>query len=271
MSGQECDGTQVSSREADGTPMSYAALVRRFHAEPGGKLYCLHGDPMAFRVALSAAIQVLMRGAQVALVDGANRFDAYFIAEFARRVASHGGPSPDTLLQRIHVSRAFTCYQMEAVVTERLPAFLARTGAPVAVVFGPLDTFYDEQAPLFEVKAGIRRMMEALQRMRDAGIGILVASQDVRLGSRERSGLFPRFVTAMDEVYAVEHREGRLFLHRSNAADILAHEQSHQQNRLKGNRHGTHRADIHNGVAGGNRELGKIQTRAAQRRSGSYG
>lgn len=196
--------------EVDSSAVSYATLVHRFHAAPNGKLYCLHGGAMAFRVALSTAAQVLLRGMTVALVDGANRFDAYFIAEFARRLASRGGPPPERLLDRIYVSRAFTCYQMEAVVTERLPAFLDRSGSPVAVIFGPLDTFYDDQAPYFEVKAGVERMIAALHRMRACGRGVLTASLDVRLAAKERSMLFPRFAAAMDDVYLVHQEEGRL-------------------------------------------------------------
>jgi hypothetical protein len=234
---------------------SYSALVRGFHEEPTGKLYCLHGDALVFRVALSAAIQALMRGMPVALVDGANRFDAYFIAEFARRVASHGGPSPENLLGRIHVSRAFTCYQMEAVVTERLPAFLEKTGSTVAVLFGPLDTFYDDQAPLFEVKAGVERMIGALHAMRAAGIGVLTASRDTRLASRERSGLFPRLASAMDEVYAVDQPEGRLTLRREVAPPALERTHEQKNDNVRRNAHGTHRTHIHHGIAAGNRQL----------------
>ncbi len=200
--------TSLALRPATG--ISYAALVSRFHAEPHGKLFCLHGDPTVFRVALSAASQALLRGKTVAVVDGANRFDAYFIAEFARHVEARGGPPPGELLDRIHVSRAFTCYQMEAVITERLPKFLERTGSRIAVVFGPLDTFYDDQAPFFEAKAGMDRMTTTLRQLRDRDIGVLIASQDVRLASRERRSLFPRFSAAMDAVFTVGQDEAAL-------------------------------------------------------------
>ena len=64
--------------------------------------------------------------------------------------------TPENLLDNIFVSRAFTCYQMEAVITERLPAFVRRSRSPVVMIFGLLDTFYDEQAPLFEVRRELR-------------------------------------------------------------------------------------------------------------------
>jgi hypothetical protein len=117
--------------------------------------------------------------------------------------------TPEDFLDNIFVSRAFTCYQMEAVITERLPAFVRRTGAPVVVVFGLLDTFYDEQAPLFEVKAGVRRMVEALRALRGENIAVLLASTDVHPASKERNGLFPSLMSAMDEVYHVLETEGQ--------------------------------------------------------------
>lgn len=180
------------------------ALVRRFNAAPPGKLYCVHGGSEVFRLALNAVAVSLLRGVPVALVDGTNRFDIYAIARFARRLAARGGvsaPTPEDLLARVFVSRAFTCYQMEAVITERLPRFLAREKIPVAVVFGLLDTFYDEQAPLFEVQAGLGRMLESLRRLRRANVGVLLASQDTSPASSGRRSLFPRLAAGMDGVF----------------------------------------------------------------------
>jgi len=97
---------------------------------------------------------------------------------------------------------------MEAVITERLPAFVRRRGSPVVIIFGLLDTFYDDQAPLFEVKAGLRRIVEALRRMREANVAVLLASLDLRLASKERNGLFPYLMSAMDRVYRMDEDEG---------------------------------------------------------------
>jgi hypothetical protein len=241
----------ISLPPAAGVPaLSYAALVNQFHAAPQGKLYGLHGGGMVFRLALSIAARVLLKGMTVALVDGTNRFDVYFIAEFARRVAARGGPPPEVLLQRIFVSRAFTCYQMEAAVTERLPAFIVRSGAPVALLFGPLDSFYDDQAPLFEVNAGVDRMITALERIRDTGTAVLTASQEVRLASRERSRLLPRLVGAMDNMFLV------------NALTHVYPWRPHD---------GTNSTDIYHGTPAGGRELGKIPAGTPERRSGRDG
>ena len=163
------------------------------------------------------ASHALLRGVPVALVDGTNRFDAYYIAEFARKVTSQRlvkqRVPPEQLLRQIYVARAFTCYQMEATITERLPAFLRNAGAPIAIIFGLLDTFYDEQAPLFEVQASVGRIITALHRLKADNIAVLLASLDMKLESKERNRLFPRVSSAMDHVLeAVESESGYHFI-----------------------------------------------------------
>ncbi|MBI4535189.1 MAG: hypothetical protein HY708_02850 [Ignavibacteriae bacterium] len=188
------------------------SLIRQFEAAPPGKLFCLHGGtPLVFRLSLYAASHALLRGVPIALVDGTNRFDAYYIAEFARKVTSQTRKrvTPEQLLRQIFVARAFTCYQMEATITEQLPAFLKQKGATVAIIFGLLDTFYDEQAPLFEVKAGVQRIIAALHRLKAENISVLLASMDVKLESKERNMLLPRVLAAMDHsVQLIEEVDG---------------------------------------------------------------
>jgi len=195
----------------------YTTLARQFQSAPPGKLYSLVGtDSSVFRLSLSMASQALLRGVPIAVVDGSNRFDAYMIAEAARQItAGRSGRrvTPEELLNRIYVARAFTCYQMEATITERLPAFLRRIHAPVAMVFGLLDTFYDDQAPLFEVKASVERIICALHAMKKENISLLLASKEIKVESKERNGLLPRIHAAMDQVYWLDVESSLLDVH----------------------------------------------------------
>jgi hypothetical protein len=203
----------------------YSTLVQQFKAGPPGKLCCLHGTGSVFRLSLSAAAHVLLSGVPVTLVDGTNHFDVYYIAEFARRMASAaGGPSPDELLNNIFISRAFTCYQMEAVITERLPAFVIKKSSPLAIIFGLLDTFYDEQASLSDVRAGVRRIIGTLRQLKQAKISVLLASLDIKPASKERSALFPQVCSVMDEVYAITEEEGRPRIAREAGGEGREHE-----------------------------------------------
>jgi len=86
------------------------------------------------------------------------------------------------------------------------------------VIFGLLDTFYDEQAPFFEVSTALQRIITALQRLRDGNVAVLLASRDVTLASKERNGLFPVLLRSMDRVFhMVEAGEGRHILNESAA------------------------------------------------------
>lgn len=196
----------------------YTTWVRQFKAPPPGKLYLLHGGDTIFRLSLSAAAHVLLNGVPLTLVDGTNRFDVYYIAEFARKVTSRragGSPvTPEHLLENIFISRAFTCYQMEALVTDRLPEFVRKVQSPVVIIFGLLDTFYDEQAPLFEVRGSLRRITAALLRLKQEGISLLIASRDVRPASKGRDGLFPELASVMDRVFTLRDGDGRLWVER---------------------------------------------------------
>jgi hypothetical protein len=205
-------GTEPTpARGAGAALVPYKTLMQQFKAAPPGKLYCLHGSGGVFQLSLYAAAHALVKGVPITLVDGTNRFDVYYIAEFARKVTSQRLTqrplTPGQLLEKIYISRAFTCYQMEAAITERLPAFVKHAQSPVVIIFGLLDTFYDEQAPLFEVKTSLQRIIAALQRLKREHVSVLLASRDMKLESKERNGLFPKLMTAMDEVFEVTENE----------------------------------------------------------------
>ena len=162
------------------------------------------------------------------LVDGTNRFDVYYIAEFARRFAAQQvrdaeqrRVEPDDLLRNIFIARAFTCYQMEATITERLPAFVRRKRSPVVIIFGLLDTFYDDQAPLFEVKASLQRVIAALRHLKQERVSVLLASMDVRPASPERNALLPRLLAAMDKTYLVEERGGKTSIEEQRGKSVV--------------------------------------------------
>lgn len=255
-------------------------LVQQFEAAPPGKLYCLHGSSGVFRLSLAAASHVLLRDIPVTLVDGTNRFDVYYIAEFARRVAQQQsgaaasagmrgygrGVDPEQLLKNIFISRAFTCYQMEATITERLHGFVRKKGSPIVIVFGLLDTFYDEQAPLFEVKASLLRIIAALNRLRQDNVSVLLASLDVKLASKERNSLFPQLMRAMDRVYRMEEEGGTPRIVCETRGRIGGDNEKRSGERRK---HGTDSAHVYHGGAAGDGELVEVPARTAPGGPGS--
>jgi hypothetical protein len=216
-------------------PVSPSRMTDSF-ASASGKLWLLYGEHLVFRLAHRMAGYVLASGATVALVDGANRFDIQSIVRYAQEHRLN----PDEVLRRISISRGFTCYQVEAAVTERLPAFLRRSGARFALIFGLLDTLYDEQAPMRDVRAILDRTVTTLRALRGEGISVLLASTDWRVLPEERNRLLGDLKRTMDQVYRLEltaEQMPALFLERSARSDATL--------RARGGAHGKNRTDIH--------------------------
>lgn len=108
--------------------------------------------PRTLMVEMMTAViaQLALSGPALAL-DGGNCIDAYGIARALRRRSADLEPA----LQRIHLARAFTCYQM-AVLLNNAPA-----DRPTLVLDLPA-TFYDEHEPLGERKRLLRACLERL-------------------------------------------------------------------------------------------------------------
>jgi len=152
----------------------------------------------------------MTQGTPIAVVDGCNRFNVHLLSRFARERHL----DPDEFLRRIFISRGFTCYQMEQAVTRRLPLFLQSIGSNIAMIFGLLDTFYDEQASFREVQQILRRVLGTLQDIKTGGVSVLLACTEWNVLPKERNQLFATLKTGMDTVY-------RLGIDRKNAPALF--------------------------------------------------
>ena len=179
------------------------------------------------------AAQVLCNGRSLAVVDGCNRFDVHAITRYARERHLN----PDALLQKIFVSRGFTCYQMEAAVTNKLPAFLTQIHSKAGMIFGLLDTFYDEQAPLREVQHILLRVLLALQHMKEQNFSLLLVCTEWNVLPKERNMLFDKLKGAMDNVYHLTLHNEKLQLFFEQYKENI-----HSKGRLN---YGTNSTDIH--------------------------
>ncbi len=180
------------------------SLITSF-PHPPGKVHLLHGDKSIFPFSLTMAAHAIRQGKPIAVVDGANRFNVHLLTRFARERRI----DPGRFLEQIYISRGFTCYQMEQAVVNRLPAFLDRIGSNVAMVFGLLDTFYDEQAPLREVRQILTRVLQAFRGMKAQGVSLLVVCQEQRVWPEERNALRANLKQGVDRVYRLEQGDAR--------------------------------------------------------------
>ncbi len=177
-------------------------------ARESGSIVLAHGTPApsVTYLALYMAFVGAAHEESVVYLDGANSFDAYLVAKMARRA----GLEPRETLSRIHLSRAFTCHQMEALVLERLAGALRKLNTPIAVISGLLDTFYDEDVPFGEAHSVLKTTVAELVRLAGRGARILLACPDTHLpvGPKQR-----RFVNLLkkhsDKVLRSEGSNGQ--------------------------------------------------------------
>lgn len=121
---------------------------------------------MAARLAVSAPLRVL---------DGGNCFNAYIVAQTLRpALLAQQAQDVEAALGRIHVSRAFTCYQMMTLLDETPTAAI-----PAAtVVLDLLATFRDETVPMAERQRLLGHCLERLERLAAAAPMLVSASPD---------------------------------------------------------------------------------------------
>ena len=94
--------------------------------------------PRAVVPSLMNMLAILALRGQVIVIDGGNCFDGYALAR-ALRAETH---QVQIALKQVLLSRAFTCYQMVAMLAE-----LPENGTPI-VILDMLSTFLDENVHL---------------------------------------------------------------------------------------------------------------------------
>jgi hypothetical protein len=167
----------------DGVGVSLEALL-----EPRLALFWgMHTPTRALLMLLTAAAA---GGRHVRVFDGGNRFDGYFVARQARRMSAH----PKRILDRIGLSRAFTCFQLAELIenapADRTPLF----------VLDLLDTFYDESVPLRDTERLLTSSIGHLKRLAGAG-PVIVGAREPKALVKDRWALLDRLQVAADAAW----------------------------------------------------------------------
>ena len=121
-------------------------------------------------------------GSPAVFVDGGNRFDPYLISENARL----HGLDPDEALRNVWVSRAFTNYQLTALVTEKLPEAVSRVKPKLVVVSDAAALYCDSDIGLLEAKRTFNRVARFLWTLTKERNLLLVATSFSSANWRKR-------------------------------------------------------------------------------------
>jgi hypothetical protein len=122
-------------------------------------LVVVHGHSQSSRLAHYFLAAPLLRREAVLFLDAANCFNPHRLAAFAHRCHR----SPEEFLEQIHLSRAFTCFQLAELI-ERTPAAARRYRAQHIILTGMPDIFDDEELSAAETRQVFRRSLERLRR-----------------------------------------------------------------------------------------------------------
>jgi hypothetical protein len=135
---------------------------------------------------LVAAARLAERG-PVMILDGGNRCNAYTLARAA-------GGRPE-VLKRISLSRAFTCYQMAALLEA------TDEGRAPLILLDFLATFYDEAVSAFERRRLLEGCLVQLRRL-SRGAGVAVSACPPKVASAENETLLASLQAAADGVWS---------------------------------------------------------------------
>jgi hypothetical protein len=144
------------------------------------------GEDACLTVALLVGLRAVRPGRPLLIVDGANAFDPFLLADLARRA----GMAPQLLLDQVRISRVFTCHQLEALLRGRLRDAVRRFAAAGVYFSGILDPLLDEEVPAAEA-ARIFRLVPPVLRACAAArlLTVCACPPPVTVPGRER--LFP--------------------------------------------------------------------------------
>lgn len=130
------------------------------------------------RVIQSLAMRT-QRGESVGVIIGHNRFALYTLTRWAH---THGF-DPAALLDRIELSRAFTCYQLHRRILTLDAELLRRWRA--LYVLGLLDTFFDESVKYYEAARLLKDVLAQLKRIARTGLPVLITLSAPKKPGRE--------------------------------------------------------------------------------------
>lgn len=159
------------------------------------------------RLLLERAALLALRG-PLRVLDGGNCFNAYIVAQALRRHSAERRAAEDhdleveTILERIYLSRAFTCYQVLALLEDAPPLPMATLALDL------LATFRDETVRMEERRRLLQLCLEHLRRLA-RGAPLLVSvtplgeagQNSLSAAASPRDDLLPLLENAADPVW----------------------------------------------------------------------
>jgi len=153
-------------------------LDEAFPGFQSGEFAVLVGHPLSMMLSFLLSVRSQLpfkRGglnSRVVYIDGGNTFDPYAVSAIAQEY----GLEPRSALEKIFISRAFTAYQLTALVFEKLEEALKRYRAKLVVISDITGLFLDRDVPKMEGRETFLKMTQYLLELATGRRDIVVTS-----------------------------------------------------------------------------------------------
>jgi hypothetical protein len=153
-------------------PWAHLLPVRPALALPAqARAVFLWGDHRVHAIALHTAARLLAHGLHVAIIDADMAFQLRPLVAMAKACRVSTG----VFLRRVHLVRAFTCWQFTTLCCERLARVLGSHPIGLVILLDPLTHVFDEDVTRQEATLLFRRVLDTLAQWPSAGPRLLVA------------------------------------------------------------------------------------------------
>lgn len=200
--------THCSEPSEDVVPSGVNSILDSVGNKLPGKTYLLTGNHNVYKMSLVIIYQLLKRNMRVVLVDGANRFELYSLT----RQAEADNVEPYQILQKVFISRVFTAYQMDGLITNGARSFMRQINSRILFIFGPLHTFYDDHVSIRDSIQSLERIRLALDLMKGEGMSIVLASEFLFPSKKDKAVLFKKMTHMSNEIYRLDDASLKLIL-----------------------------------------------------------
>jgi len=153
-------------------------LDEAFPGFRSGEFAVLVGQPLSMMLPFLLSVRCQLpfkRGglnSRVVYIDGGNTFDPYAVSAIAQEY----GLEPRSVLEKIFISRAFTAYQLTALIFEKLEETLKRYRSKLVVISDITGLFLDCDVPKMEGRDTFLKMTQYLLELATRRRIIIVAS-----------------------------------------------------------------------------------------------
>jgi hypothetical protein len=196
------DVHQTAVHDSESLTFGVEVIDKLFGELKMGELVVLHGSELCHVMSELLCVRSWLPsvkgglGPSVVFVDGGNCFDPYLISENARLQ----GQEPEETLKNIWISRAFTSYQLTALITEKLPEILNRVKPKFVVVSDVAALYCDSDIGLFEAKRTFNRVVCFLWNLVRERNLLLVATSFSSTNRRKR--LLEQYLLGRSDIVA---------------------------------------------------------------------